>query len=146
MAVVALLGACGDGNSRSVERYCDDLAEQVDQLNVDLVTLDDAEALVDRYQRFADRAPVAVADEWRQLADLVQAAAAADLEDPAARSAVVELAASTERATIRIVEHALSVCGISLPTGPPPPATTTTLEPPPADPSSTAPPDTTPAP
>jgi len=141
------LAGCGDGNPRSTERYCADLAEQADQLNVDLVTLDDAEQLVDRYERFAERAPVAVADAWRQLADLVQAAAAVDLDDPAARSVVVEQAASTERATTEIVEHALAVCGVTLLTGPPPaatttidPASTTTVEPPTAtttDPATT---------
>lgn len=123
-----VLAACGGGSERSTEGYCDDLAKEVEQLNLDLVSLDDAEALVERYERLAERAPVAVADEWQQLADLMIAAAAVDLTDDAARSAVVEQAASTERAANQIVAHAINTCGVTIPTGPPAPASTTSTQ------------------
>lgn len=135
-----LFAACGaDGGSRSVDRYCDDLAEQAQLLNFDLVTLDDVEGLRERYTRFAETAPLAVEEQWRQLADLMDAAATIDLTSEESRAAVVEQAASTERAANQIADHAAATCGITLLMGTPPPATTTTVEPP----ATTAPPETT---
>ena len=128
---LTLLSACGDdGGSRSVDRYCADLAENAQLLNFDLVTLDDVDALRARYEHFADTAPLAVEDQWRRLADLVEAAAAVDLSNEESRTVVVEQAASTEGAAIEIADHATATCGLTLLMGTPPPATTTTVVPP----------------
>jgi hypothetical protein len=134
---LTVLGACSDdGGSRSADRYCEDLAENAQLLNVDLVTLEDVDGLRDRYEHFAESAPLAVEEQWRLLADLVDAAATVDLTSTESRAVVVEQAASTERAAIEIADHAATTCGLTLLMGTPPPATTTTV----------APPDTTPAP
>ncbi|HEY5876727.1 MAG TPA: hypothetical protein VIT64_15580 [Ilumatobacteraceae bacterium] len=134
---LTVLGACSDdGGSRSADRYCEDLAENAQLLNFDLVTLDDVDGLRERYGHFADSAPLAVEEQWRLLADLVDAAATVDLTSTESRAVVVEQAASTERAAIEIAEHAATTCGLTLLMGTPPPATTTTVPPP----------DTTPAP
>ncbi len=140
---LAVLGACSDdGDSRSVDRYCEDLAENAQLLNFDLVTLDDVDSLRDRYASFADSAPLAVEEEWRRLADLVDAAATVDLTSTESRAVVVEQAASTEGAAIEIANHAATTCGLTLLMGTPPPATTTTALPPETTPA----PGTSPAP
>ena len=79
---------------------------------------------------FADSAPLAVEEQWRRLADLVDAAATVDLTSTESRAVVVEQAASTEGAAIEIAEHAATTCGLTLLMGTPPPATTTTVPPP----------------
>ena len=137
-----VLGACSDGGGgRSVDRYCERLAENAQLLNFDLVTLDDVDGLRDRYADFADWAPLAVEEEWRRLADLVDAAATVDLTSAESRAVVVEQAASTEGAAIEIADHAATTCGLTLLMGTPPPATTTTVLPPETTPA----PGTTPA-
>jgi hypothetical protein len=140
---LTVVGACSDdGGSRSVDRYCEDLAENAQLLNFDLVTLDDVDGLRERYDHFADSAPLAVEEQWRRLADLVDAAATVDLTSTESRAVVVEQAASTERAAIEIADHAATTCGLTLLMGTPPPATTTTVLPPETTPA----PATTPAP
>jgi hypothetical protein len=151
---LTVLGACSDdGGSRSVDRYCEDLAENAQLLNFDLVTLDDVDGLRERYDHFADSAPLAVEEQWRQLADLVDAAATVDLTSTESRAVVVEQAASTEGAAIEIADHAATTCGLTLLMGAPPPATTTTVPPPATTPApgttplptpATAPPETVP--
>ena len=137
-----VLGACSDDSGgRSVDRYCERLAENAQLLNFDLVTLDDVDGLRDRYADFADSAPLAVEEEWRRLADLVDAAATVDLTSAESRAVVVEQAASTEGAAIEIADHAATTCGLTLLMGTPPPATTTTVLPPETTPA----PGTTPA-
>jgi hypothetical protein len=125
---LALTAACGaDSGPRGLDAYCTDLAAQAELLNLDLVTPDDVDALVDRYEHFADTAPLAVEEQWRQLTNLATAAATVDLASEESRAAVVEQAASTERAVAQIAEHAAARCGVTLLMGTPPPATTTTL-------------------
>ena len=139
---LTVLGACSDdGGSRSVDRYCEDLAENAQLLNFDLVTLDDVDGLRDRYANFADSAPLAVEEQWRRMADLVEAAATVDLTSAESRAVVAEQAASTEGAAIEIADHAATTCGLTLLMGTPPPATTTTVAPP----ETTTAPETTPA-
>ena len=150
LAGAGLLSACGpDEGARGVDAYCKELAEDALLLNLDMVAIDEIDALVDRYQHLADIAPLAIEEQWTQLTSLARAAAIVDLTNEESRAAVVEQAASTERAATQIADHAAANCGITLLMGTPPPATTTTVAPPPTQPteSTTLPPDpaTTPA-
>ena len=138
VAVAGTASACGtDAGARGVDGYCRELAEDAQLLNLDLVSIVEVDSLVERYQHFADTAPLAVADQWVQLTNLARAAAEVDLANEDSRAAVVEQAASTERAAIQIADHASATCGIVLLMGTPPPATTTTVAPPPTEPADT---------
>lgn len=127
LVLVGTLGACSSADDRASGRYCARLADQLQQLTTTIGTVDAALDRAERYREFAKSAPLEVADEWEQLAALVDSATKVDLADEAAVQEVINEAYASERAARRIADHAASVCTVTdlgslMPTLPPVPA------------------------
>ncbi len=120
------LAACSDGDVNDGGVYCAALIAAEPTLNTEIVAELDIAARIELYEQLHDQAPLAVEDEWEQVIDLLRAAATVDLADSTAVSAVADQAISTTRAAQAIVDHAATLCGVTLPAvGQLPPAAAT---------------------
>lgn len=108
-------GGCSDGEVRDGGVYCAALQAAEPTLDADVTSELDITARIALYQQLHDQAPLAVEDEWQQVVDLLTAASTVDLTDQSAVAALSDQAFSTTKAAASIVDHAASLCGISLP-------------------------------
>ncbi len=132
-----LVTACSGDPSRATEDYCRTLDAQQDLLVVPIASDADVAGVVGRYLDMSRRAPLAVEEQWRRLAALMQAAATIDASDAEARLRVIEQAYETKRDADAIVAHAASTCGITIDVSGTT-TTTTTTTPPTTTPPTTA--------
>jgi hypothetical protein len=117
-AVLLGLAACGDGGAGDAGRFCARVEAEQAALSGGIVTPLDASAAVTRYQELADLAPLAIRDEWAQLTAVVEAAATADVTDPAERDRLTELAYGSEQAARTVDQWVTERCGVRLRNGP----------------------------
>ena len=125
---VTVMAACGGSPERSSSRFCSELDRQLPGLQGPVATQADQDALVARYDELGEITPLAVEEDWQQLADLVHTAASVVPNDPASVQKVSDQTYATERAYRRIVEWVSANCGITMPD--PGGIETTTIAPP----------------
>jgi hypothetical protein len=100
------LGACGDDGG-DAERFCTEVAENVEALRTNPATDAEVEELIDRWHDLGDDAPLAIEAEWRAHADNLELAWTSDDQQ--------EVLASTfaaERSTVAIAAWLSDNCGI----------------------------------
>jgi hypothetical protein len=110
------VGACGsDGPEPGAAGFCAEIAANRDAV-VDpaLDTELDLAGVVEVHQRLAALAPLAIAEEWQVLLDVVERADAIARGDTAAVASVVEAAYAAERSAVRVAEWVLASCGVDL--------------------------------
>jgi hypothetical protein len=110
------VGACGpDAPQPDAAGFCAEIAANRDAV-VDpaLDTELDLAGVVEVHRRLAALAPLAIAEEWQVLLDVVERADAIARDDTAAVAAVVEAAYAAERSAVRVAEWVLASCGVDL--------------------------------
>lgn len=133
VTVVAAAAACG-APERTGTSFCRQLAREIPAIAQPAATPAQARALVERYERLTDRAPLDIEEDLRTLTALFRLAGSVDPGDP---KKVQELAAASYRANrsaLDVRDWVMSTCAVDISTGltiaPPrtaPPATATTL-------------------
>jgi hypothetical protein len=116
--VVALLVAatgCSRGTVNDAGAYCAELQAELAVIDAPIASSAGVTALVTIYQALHDDAPLTIQDDWQQVIDLVNAAAAVDVGDTEAVADLDDQAFSTAAAADRIATHAAQTCGITMP-------------------------------
>jgi hypothetical protein len=131
-AVVLLavgLAGCNRGERADGTRFCEALRTEQITLTGGVTTPEQATALLQRYRELEVLAPAAVRDEWTVVADLIEAAATAPTDDPAATQRLTEQALAAQQDVDTVTEWVRATCGVDLRPGlpvdnPAPPAIT----------------------
>lgn len=143
LSAAALVGCSGDPPP-SEGAYCGAVGQHLTELNTPvLATATDVEAMVGAWQKVADAAPVAIAEEWTAVIDVLRTAVTIDPNDIPALQAFADASRGNEPAANRIIEYTYAKCGATI--GPVTPVPTTLVPPATAAPTS-APPAEVPAP
>jgi hypothetical protein len=114
-AASGTLAGCDRGSLHDSLTYCNYLADHLADLAKVPVTRSDVDAEVTLLQSLRSKAPVAVDEQWAQIAGLVKEAASVDLNDPVGRQQLTNDAYAAERSMREISDHAGAVCGLQLP-------------------------------
>lgn len=124
-SVLALLAACGDGNSRTEGAYCGEVGRKLAELNSPIIALPaDAARVLDAWSAVSDSAPLAIELEWNTMIEVIELAITVDPDDPASLQTVADTARESERAANRVISYTQERCGLTiggvLPTAPTP--------------------------
>lgn len=129
------VGACSDSAPPSEGAYCGAVGLHAAALNSPtLATPADVQAMVAEWQKVADAAPQAVAQEWKAVMEVLRTAVTIDPNDSQALQAFADASRGNEPAANRIIEYTYAKCGATI--GPVTPVPTTLVPP------ATAPPTT----
>lgn len=136
VGALAVLAACDDDGGGDAERFCNDVAANVDELRAEPTTDAEVESLIGLWARLGRAAPLAIEQEWDARTENLELAWTSDDEQ--------EILAATfafERSGVAIATWLDETCGIDfgpvttiVPPGPstsatPAPSATTTAPP-----------------
>lgn len=127
---VAGLAGCSSGKVHDAGVYCAALRDDEASIGAPITAEPEIAQRIELFRQLQSKAPLAVEDQWKEVVDLLQAAATVDLTDKAAVAALSDKAFSTTKAAAKIGDHAQKVCGIALPPIGLPVPPSVTIEPP----------------
>lgn len=115
VCAVVGLAACSDEAPPSEGAYCGIVGLQTSALNTPVLgNKDDVQAMVAQWQKVADAAPEAVAQEWQAVMGVLQTAVTIDPNDTKAVQAFTDTARVNEPAANRIIEYTYAKCGATI--------------------------------
>ena len=129
--VVALtlgLSACG-GPSRTGTSFCRQLAEELPEIAQRMQTPQEVSAMVERYERLLERAPLTIEKDMAVMTDLLQQAAKLNTNNPEEVQAVADASYAANQSALQVRDWVKSTCAVDISSGlniePPRVATTT---------------------
>ncbi len=129
--VVALtlgLSACG-GPSRTGTSFCRQLAEELPEIAQRMQTPKEVSAMVERYERLLERAPLTIEKDMAVMTDLLQQAAKVNTNNPEEVQAVADASYAANQSALQVRDWVKSTCAVDISSGlniePPRVATTT---------------------
>lgn len=129
--VVALtlgLSACG-GPSRTGTSFCRQLAEELPEIAQRMQTPKEVSAMVERYERLLERAPLTIEKDMAVMTDLLQQAAKLNTNNPEEVQAVADASYAANQSALQVRDWVKSTCAVDISSGlniePPRVATTT---------------------
>ena len=136
-AAATLLVSCGSEHTGTA--FCRQLARETPEIAQPVTTKTEARAIVDRYRRLLDVAPLTIEKDLRTVTDLLRLAARIDTENKADVQKLADASYAAKQAALNVREWVKSTCAVDISTG-------STIEPPRTVPPTTVPPSTTAAP
>ena len=133
-AAVPFLASCS--SERTGTAFCRQLAKEIPAIAQPATTKTEARAIVDRYQRLLDVAPLAIEKDLRTVTDLLRLAEKTDTKDKDEVQKLADASYASKQAALNVREWAKSTCAVDISTG-------STIEPPRTVPPTTLPPVTT---
>jgi hypothetical protein len=113
--IAATLTACAPEATRTEAAYCaairDGGATITDPV---LLTETDVDALLDRYERIAQVAPIAVAPEWETMLATLRTASTLVPGDVDGQARVHDAALASQTAAERIIDYTAQRCALAL--------------------------------
>ena len=129
--VIALtlgLSACG-GPSRTGTSFCRQLAEELPEIAQRMQTPQEVSAMVERYERLLERAPLTIEKDMAVMTDLLQQAAKVNTNNPEEVQAVADASYAANQSALQVRDWVKSTCAVDISSGlniePPRVATTT---------------------
>jgi hypothetical protein len=129
--VVALslgLSACG-GPSRTGTSFCRQLAKELPAIAQRMQTPNEVSAMVNRYERLLERAPLTIEKDLAVMTDLLQQAAKLNTNNPQDVQAVADASYAANQSALQVRDWVKSTCAVDISSGlniePPRVATTT---------------------
>jgi hypothetical protein len=147
--VVALtlgLTACG-GASRTGTSFCRQLSQELPAIAQRMQTSKEVSAMVDRYERLLERAPLTIEKDMAVITDLLQQAAKLNTNNPEEIQALADASYAANQSALQVRDWVKSTCAVDISSGlniEPPRVATTTI-PTTTVPATTVPVTTTPA-
>lgn len=130
LVATLFLLACGSGRSGSA--FCAQLGREIPAIGARMTTKREISAMVDRYERLLERAPLSIEDDLRTMTDLLKQAAKVDTNDKDEVQALADATYKSKRAGDKVRAWVKSTCAVDIATGstiaPPRVATTTTVK------------------
>jgi hypothetical protein len=115
-AALMSLTACSTP-ARTATNFCRQLQKELPEITQPTATPAEVSALVARYERLGEVAPLAIEDDWKALTNLVRAAADVDAADPASVQAVADLSYATQQSATATATWVRETCGVDISTG-----------------------------
>lgn len=110
------LAACSQ-TPRTATNFCRQLDKETPFIGDPPVTAADVAAMLARYQRLSKATPLVIEDEWKSLTELFAVASRVKSNDPESVQAVIDMAYSTEKASLTVAKWTLETCGIDISSG-----------------------------
>ena len=130
LVVPLLLAACG--SDRTGSAFCAQLGREIPGIGARVTTKREISAMVDRYERLLDRAPLSIEDDLRTMTDLLRLAARVDTNDKDEVQRLADATYAAKRPSDKVRAWVKSTCAVDISTGstiaPPRVATTTTVK------------------
>ena len=111
----AVTACASDAPPATDGQYCATVSASLEQLTSSAIA-DTAgvEATSKLYRSITSIAPLAVQKEWETMTSNVEAAAAADPNDPTSAQKVADMARSSQHAASAIIDYTSKLCGVTL--------------------------------
>ena len=118
---------------RTGTSFCRQLARELPAIGLPIATTDDVTAMVDRYQRLLERAPLSIEGDLAVLAELLSQASKVNTADTVAVQRLADATYAANQSSLRVRDWIKSTCAVDISTGlniePPRMASTTTVAP-----------------
>lgn len=134
-ALLVLVTACG-APERSGTSFCRQLGEELPGIGLPMASTREVEAMIGRWERLLERAPLTVEDDIAVVTDLLRKAASVDPADPAEVQDLADTSYEAKQSADAVRDWVLDTCAVDISTG-------LTVAPPRTAPPTTVPPDTT---
>lgn len=127
---IALLSSCS-GQERTGTSFCAQLGKELPYIGQRIGTAKEASAMVKRYNRLLERAPLTIEGDLAILTGLLEDAAKLDTNDKEAVQALANASYAAKQSALSVREWVKSTCAVDISTGltiePPRTAPPTTL-------------------
>lgn len=148
VVLAAVLISCG-GPQRTGTNFCRQLAKELPAIGQPMATTQEVAAMVGRYERLLEVAPLTIEKDLAVLTDLLQQAEKVNPNDTAQLQALADASYAANQSSLTVRDWVKSTCAVDITTGvnvEPPrvatttiPATTTTVVPNPGTTTTVAP-------
>jgi hypothetical protein len=128
MALAVVLISCG-GPQRTGTNFCRQLAQELPAIGQPMATTQEVAAMVARYERLLEVAPLTIEKDLAVLTDVLQQAEKVNPNDPAQLQALADASYAANQSSLTVRDWVKSTCAVDITTGvtiePPRVATTT---------------------
>ncbi len=130
IACTITFSACS-GPERTGTSFCKQLGNELPYIGQRISTAPEASAMVKRYQRLLDRAPLAIEGDLAIVTELLEQASRLDARDSEAVQELADASYAAQQSAISVRDWVKSTCAVDISTGlniePPRVAPTTTV-------------------
>jgi hypothetical protein len=130
IACTITFSAC-TGPERTGTSFCQQLGKELPYIGQRISTAPEASAMVKRYQRLLERAPLAIEGDLAILTELLEQASRLDANDSEAVQALADASYASQQSALGVRDWVKSTCAVDISTGlniePPRVAPTTTI-------------------
>jgi len=127
-ALAVVLISCG-GPQRTGTNFCRQLAQELPAIGQPMATTQEVAAMVARYERLLEVAPLTIEKDLAVLTDVLQQAEKVNPNDPAQLQALADASYAANQSSLTVRDWVKSTCAVDITTGvtiePPRVATTT---------------------
>lgn len=116
-AVTAPLLAACSAPERTGTSFCRQVARELPAIGQPIATGNDVSAMVDRYERLLQRAPLTIEADLAIVTDLLRMAAAVDPKDETEVQQLADAAYASTRSATRVREWVKDTCAVDIATG-----------------------------
>jgi hypothetical protein len=128
VALAVVLISCG-GPQRTGTNFCRQLAQELPAIGQPMATTQEVAAMVARYERLLEVAPLTIEKDLAVLTDVLQQAEKVNPNDPAQLQALADASYAANQSSLTVRDWVKSTCAVDITTGvtiePPRVATTT---------------------
>lgn len=116
MVIVLALTACGSAE-RTGTSFCQQLAKEIPAIALPMETSDEIKAMVFRYTRLLERAPLTIEGDLAILTDLLRQAANLDPENSTEVQALANASYAANKSSLAVRDWVKSTCAVDISTG-----------------------------
>lgn len=129
LSVATVLASCG-GSQRTGSAFCAQLGREIPEIAQQPVTMDDVRAMVDRYERLLEKAPLSIEKDFVVLTDVLRLAEKLDTSRADDVQKLADATYAANQSALSVRDWVKSTCAVDISTGlniDPPRLPTTTL-------------------
>ena len=116
MVIVLSLTACGSAE-RTGTSFCQQLAKEIPSIALPMETSDDIKAMVARYTRLLERAPLTIEGDLAILTDLLRQAANLNPKNSTEVQSLADASYAANKSSLAVREWVKSTCAVDISTG-----------------------------
>lgn len=132
LTITFVLTSCG-GSERTGSAFCAQLGKEIPAIAQQPLTTDDVRAMVDRYERLLEKAPLSIEKDLVVLTDVLRLAEKLDASKPEKVQELANATYAANQSALSVRDWVKSTCAVDISTGlniePPRQPTTTTVAP-----------------
>jgi len=110
------LVSCG-GSERTGSAFCAQLGKEIPAIAQQPTTVDQISAMVDRYERLLEKAPLSIEKDFAVLTDLLRAAEDVDPNKPDEVQTLADATYAANQSALAVRDWIKSTCAVDISTG-----------------------------